>query len=77
MIKTDAVDDAVDIFGVSWKHESYVATRRRPSDLPSFQNDNRPASLGDLPSNGEAGETGANHADIDVEVEVKSRPFRT
>jgi hypothetical protein len=77
MIKTDAFDDAVDIFGISRKHETHVPARRRPRHLPSVQNDNRPASLGDLSGNGEARKAGANHADIDVEVEVESRPLRT
>jgi len=77
VIKSDPLDDAVNVFGEPRKYEAHVATRRRPRDLPSFQDDNRPPPLGDLPRNGQAGKTGANHADIDVEVETKPWTFRT
>ncbi len=77
MVEADTLDDVVDIFGKARQHKSQIAARRRPGDVARFEDRNRPAPLGNLARDREAGEPRADHADINVEIEVQPRTVGT
>ena len=69
VIHSDAGDHPVHGLGEARQHEAVVAAGGVPGDAAGLQHRHRPAAAGDLARGREPGETGADHADIDVEIE--------
>ena len=68
LIEADALDDLLHVAGEAWQHEAGVAARRVPGDAATLQHHHRPAAARQLARRGEAGEAGADHADVDVDI---------
>src|SRR3974390_3129494 len=75
MVEPDWVDHVVDGLVKARQNEAGVAPRSRPGDAVRLQHRHGPFALRHLPRDGQAGEAGADHADINIEIEVEPRVF--
>ena len=71
MIEPNPLDDVVGVLGKARQHEAGIAAGCRPSHAAGFQYRHRPAALCHLARDSEAGKAGADHADIDVDIEIQ------
>ncbi len=70
------LDDLLDPRRKTRQHEAGVAAGRVPCDAPRLHHRDRPAAPHHLARHRDAGNAGADHADIDVQIEVERRPRR-
>src|SRR5262245_2647949 len=77
VIETDPFDNVTDIFRKSRKNKTQTAARGCPRDRGRFEHSDRPAALSNFAGDGETGEPRADHAHIDVEIDVQARTVWT
>ena len=73
VVEPDPFDHGFHVAGEAREHEAGIAAGRIPGDLAGLDHHHRAAAARDLARGGQPGETGADHADIDVDV-ARERP---
>src|SRR5450631_2700302 len=76
VIEPDALDHAVDILLKARQHEAGIAPGCGPRHLVGLQYRHRPAAPRHLARHGQARQPGADHADVDIEIEIQARSLR-
>ena len=75
-LEADAADQLFRVGGKARQHEAGIAAGRARRQPARFQQHDRPAGPRQFPRRRQSGKAAADHADIDVEVDVQRRPPR-
>ena len=73
ILEADALDQFADRQTIARHHGAELMARRVPADIPAFEHGDAGAEAGRLQRHRKAGKTGADDADIDVQVERQAR----